>query len=76
MPANYSKIQSRSGVSIGTIISVPKDGSWSNSSNATTEANNWNISGNFPGWWLCDGSAVNKSDYPALYEVIGGARFT
>jgi len=71
MPANYSKIQSRVGVSIGTIISVPKDVNWSSSTNPTTEGNNWDVTGNFPGWLPCDGRALNKSDYPALFEVIG-----
>ena len=71
MPANYSKIQSRSGVSIGTVISVPKDSGWSNSTNPTTEGNNWDIEGNFPGWLPCDGRELNKNDYRVLYEVIG-----
>lgn len=72
MPANYSKIQSRSGVSIGTIVSVPKSKNWSTSSNPTTEGNNWEIGDNFPGWLPCDGRSVSKTDYRALYEVIGG----
>jgi microcystin-dependent protein len=73
MPANYSKIQSRTGVSVGTIISVPKSKNWSSSSNTTTESNNWEIDDNFPGWLPCDGREVSKADYRALYAVIGAA---
>jgi len=71
MATNYSIVQSRVGASVGTIISVPKDSGWSNSTNTTTEANNWNLDDNFPGWLPCDGRAVNKDDYAALYDVIG-----
>ena len=73
MPANYSKIQSRSGVSVGTIISVPKSANWSSSANPITESNNWEIEDNFPGWLPCDGREVSKTDYRALYQVIGGS---
>jgi len=71
MATNYSKVQSKVGVSVGTIISVPKPSGWSNSTNPTTEGDNWDIDDNYPGWLPCDGRAVNKDDYYALYQVIG-----
>lgn len=73
MPANYSKIQSRSGVSVGTIISVPKSNTWATSSNPTTELNNWDLDDRFPGWLPCDGREISKTDYRILYQVIGGS---
>lgn len=71
MPVKYSKSQEALGVSIGTIMQVPKPSTWNNSGNINTEGNNWNIENLFPGWLPCDGRTVDKDDYPALYNVIG-----
>ena len=71
MPVRYSKQISKTGASIGTVISVPKPTTWSNSTNLTTEANNWNIENLYPGWLECDGRTLNVSDYRALYQILG-----
>ena len=71
MAYRYSTATQHTGASIGTIISVPKPGSWSSSTNPTTEGNNWQIQSRFPGWIECDGRTLDKSDYIALYQVIG-----
>lgn len=73
MPVRYSRQQSKTGASIGTIISVPKPSNWSTSNNPTVEGANWNIAQNYPGWLECDGRTLNVSDYIALYQVIGNA---
>ena len=46
MATNYSKVHSRVGAAIGTIISVPKDSTWTNSTNPTTEGSNWQLDDN------------------------------
>ena len=71
MPVKYSKSQEALGVSIGTIMQVPKPSTWTNDGNINTEGNNWNIENLFPGWLPCDGRTVDIDDYPALYNVIG-----
>lgn len=71
MAYRYSTATQHTGASIGTIISVPKPGNWSTSSNPTTEGNNWDIDDRFVGWLPCDGRTLNKNDYIALYQVIG-----
>ena len=71
MATNYSKVHSRVGAAIGTIISVPKDSTWTNSTNPTTEGSNWQLDDNYPGWLPCEGQSLSKSDYRALYQVVG-----
>lgn len=71
MAYRYSTATQHTGASIGTVISVPKPGTWSSSTNPTTEGNNWQIESRFPGWLPCDGRTLDKSDYIALYQVIG-----
>lgn len=71
MPVRYSKQTERSGVTIGTVVSIPKPITWSNSTNLTTETNNWGWATNYPGWLPCDGRSLNISEYKALYDVIG-----
>ena len=71
MAYRYSTATQHTGASIGTVISVPKPGSWSDSTNPTTEGNNWAIESRFPGWLPCDGRTLDKEDYIALYQVIG-----
>lgn len=71
MPVRYSKQTSKTGASIGTVISVPKPTTWSNSTNLVTEGANWNIETLYPGWLECDGRTLNVSDYRALYQVLG-----
>ena len=71
MAYRYSTATQHSGASIGTIVSVPKPGTWTSSNNPTTEGNRWNVESRFPGWIECDGRTLNKDDYIALYQVIG-----
>lgn len=71
MPVRYSKQIAKTGASIGTVISVPKPTTWSNSNDLATESSNWNIENNYPGWLECDGRTLNVSDFGALYQVIG-----
>ena len=71
MAYRYSTATQHTGASIGTVISVPKPGTWSSSTNPTTEGNNWQIESRFPGWLPCDGRTLDKEDYIALYQVIG-----
>jgi hypothetical protein len=71
MPVRYSRQISKTGASIGTVITVPKPTTWSNSTNLATESNNWNIENTYPGWLECDGRTLNVSDYRALYQVLG-----
>jgi microcystin-dependent protein len=71
MAYRYSTATQHTGASIGTVISVPKPGNWSSSNDPTTEGNNWTVDTRFPGWLPCDGRTVDKSDYIALYQVIG-----
>jgi len=71
MPVRYSKQTQQSGVTIGTVVSIPKPITWANSANLTTETNNWECQTNYPGWLPCDGRTVNISEYRALYDVIG-----
>ncbi|AHB80443.1 short tail fiber protein [Synechococcus phage ACG-2014h] len=71
MAYRYSTATQHTGASIGTVISVPKPGNWSSSNNPTTEGNNWSVQPRFPGWIECDGRTLEKSDYIALYQVIG-----
>jgi len=71
MPVRYSKQTERSGVTIGTVVSIPKPITWSNSTNLTTETNNWGVETNYPGWLPCDGRSLNISEYKVLYDVIG-----
>lgn len=70
----YSKILSRVGTSIGTIVAVPKPDTWSDTSgnNMTTEGNKWTIGADYPGWFECAGQNLSKTDYAMLYDVIGG----
>ena len=71
MTTNYSKVHSRVGAAIGTVISVPKDSTWTNSTDPQIEANNWKLGDNYPGWLPCEGQSLSKEDYRALYEVVG-----
>lgn len=71
MPVRYSKQTQQSGVTIGTVVSMPKPITWATSSDLTTETNNWECETNYPGWLPCDGRTVNISEYRALYNVIG-----
>jgi hypothetical protein len=71
MAVRYSKQTQKTGASIGTVISVPKPSTWTNSSNLATESSNWNIETLYPGWLECDGRLLNVSDYRALYQVLG-----
>lgn len=71
MPVRYSRQTQQSGVTIGTVVSMPKPITWATSSNLTTETNNWQWQSNYPGWLPCDGRTLNISEYKALYDVIG-----
>jgi hypothetical protein len=71
MPVRYSKQTQKSGAAIGTVISIPKPSTWSDSSNLATESSSWNVEQNYPGWLECDGRLINVSEYRALYEVLG-----
>ena len=71
MPVRYSKQQSKTGASIGTIISVPKPDTWTDSTNLNTESSRWNIGNDYPGWLECDGRELSVGDYPILYSVLG-----
>jgi hypothetical protein len=71
MAVRYSIPTSRTGVTIGTVVSIPKPDSWANSTNLTTETNNWNVGNDYPGWLPCDGRTLNVLDYKALFDVIG-----
>lgn len=71
MPVRYSKQTEKTGLSIGTVLPIPKPSTWTDSTNLTTETNNWSVSTNYPGWLPCDGRTLNVSDYRALYDVIG-----
>ena len=71
MTVRYTKQTQKSGASIGTVITVPKPQTWTDSTNINTEGSNWNIEALYPGWLPCDGRTLNVSDYYALYQVIG-----
>lgn len=71
MAVRYSKQSEKTGATIGTIISIPKPSTWTDSTNLTTEGDNWNIQSLYPGWLPCDGRTLNVSDYRGLYAVIG-----
>lgn len=71
MPVRYSKSTESNGITIGTILPIPKPTTWTNSTNLTTETNNWNISNDYPGWLPCDGRTLNVLEYKALFDVIG-----
>jgi hypothetical protein len=71
MPVRYSKQQSKTGASIGTIISVSKPDTWTDSTNLNTESSRWNIQNDYPGWLECDGRELSVNDYAILYSVLG-----
>lgn len=71
MTVRYTKQTQKSGASIGTVTSVAKPKTWTNSTNIDVEGSNWNIEALYPGWLPCDGRTLNVSDYYALYQVIG-----
>jgi hypothetical protein len=71
MPVRYSKQTQKSGASIGTVISIPKPSTWSDSTNLATESSRWRIENDYPGWLECDGRLLNVDNYRALYEVLG-----
>lgn len=71
MTVRYSKQTQQSGVTIGTVVSIPKPITWTTSNNLITEVNNWQTQSNYAGWLPCDGRTLNISDYIALYNVIG-----
>ena len=70
MPVRYSKQQSKTGASIGTIISVPKPDTWTDSTNLNTESLRWNIENDYPGWLECDGRELSVNDYSILYSIL------
>lgn len=71
MPVRYSKQTQQSGVTIGTVVSIPKPITWSTSGNLITEVDNWKVQINYPGWLPCDGRSLYVSDFVALYAIIG-----
>ena len=72
MPVNYSKQSSKSGASIGTVVSIAKPSTWTDSpNNPGLESANWDVDTYYPGWLECDGRILLVSEYRALYEVLG-----
>lgn len=71
MPVKYSNYQSRTGASIGTIISIPKPSTWTDTTNLAQESLRWSVESNYPGWLECNGQEVSVNDYPDLYYILG-----
>lgn len=71
MPVRYSKQSSKTGATIGTIVSVVRPESYTSDIDPTVESNNWNLDSDYPGWIVCEGQTLNVSEYRVLYNVIG-----
>lgn len=71
MAVKYNKQLTKNGAAVGSVVAIVRPEDYTTSTTESTEASNWQITRDYPGWIECDGRTLNVSEYQALYAVIG-----